>query len=156
MRVALHVFQLRYALSKSVYSARGRKKIARKMTPVTMTMGKGAVVSVLSCMLHPSEHTKAVFLIVQKNHGLENAVVIRQQPVKINRKDQLALILTHFDFAHDGEHIELYAEKSYCLLIAQGDPDYFFEFGPMENLVVAGEDEILPEEISVFRAPWYH
>ena len=90
-----------------------------------MTMGKGAVVLVLSCMLHPSEHTKAVFLIVQKNHGLENAVVIRQQPVKINRKDQLALILTHFDFAHDGEHIELYAENCYCVLIEQGDPDFF-------------------------------
>jgi hypothetical protein len=45
--------------------------------------------------------------------------------VKINRKDQLALILMHFDFAHDGEHIELYAENRYCVLIEQGDPDFF-------------------------------
>ena len=126
------------------------------MAPVKPTMGKGAVISVLSCNIHPSAHIRAMWPNPLKGHRLENAVVVRQEVKKMKQRENMTLIFTHFDFAHDGEHIELYAEKSYCLLIAQGDPDYFFEFGPMENLVVAGEDEILPEEISVFRAPWYH
>ena len=65
----------------------------------------------------------------------------------MKQQELMMLVFTHTDFQHDGEHIELYAEKSYCLLIAQGDPDYLFKFDAMENNVVAGEDEILPEEI---------
>ena len=74
-------------------------------------------------------------------------VVVIQQVKKIYRRDTLVLILAHDDFHHGGEHIELYASKTYCVLMREGDSDYFFTSGPTGELVGGKEEENLPEEI---------
>ena len=74
-------------------------------------------------------------------------VVVKQEVKKIYRRDTLALILTHGDLHHGGEHIELYASKTYCVLMREGDSDYCFDDGPTGELVGGEEDENLPEEI---------
>ena len=67
--------------------------------------------------------------------------------MKINRKEKMALIVTHSDFAHDGEHIGLYATMRYCVLKEEGHPDFFFTSGPTGEHVGDEEEENLPEEI---------
>jgi hypothetical protein len=117
------------------------------MAPAKMTMGKGAIVSVLSSRLHPSAHIRNKWPNAEKNHRLENLVVLRQEMKKINRRDIMCIIMKHEDFQDDGENIELYASQHYCVLKSEGDPDYFFTSAPAARNVVAEEEESVPIEI---------
>ena len=117
------------------------------MAPKKKTMGKGAVVSVPSSKLHPSEHIRNMYPNPPKNHRVEDMVVLRQEIKKINRRDQLAIVLRHQAFQVDGENIELHTTQRFCRVMVEGDPDFFFtsdeprEENPPEGL------ELLTEEI---------
>jgi hypothetical protein len=49
----------------------------------------------------------------EKNHRVENLVVLRQEVKKINRRDTMAIIMKHEAFQVDGENIELYASPRF-------------------------------------------
>ena len=117
------------------------------MAPPKMTMGKGAVVSVLSSKLHPSEHIRRMFPNMEKNHRVENLVVLQQKVKKINRRDQLALVMTHNDFKLDGKFIELHASRKFCVLKKEGDKDYFFDDVPVGQNLEPNPLEDNPREI---------
>jgi hypothetical protein len=70
-----------------------QKLCAQKMAPQKMTMGKGAVVSVLSSKLHPSEHIRMMWPNPEKNHRVENLVVLRQEMKITNRREQMAIVM---------------------------------------------------------------
>lgn len=118
------------------------------MAPTKMTMGKGAVVSVLSSRLHPSQHVRTMWLNPEKNHRVENLVVLRQELKKINRRDQMTFVMKHEAFKVDGEYIELYASKRFCIIKSEGDPDFFFTLAPVGENFEAVEQAFVPGEIS--------
>jgi Transposase IS4 len=117
------------------------------MRAAKMTMGKGAVVSVLSSRLHPSKLIRDRWPNPEKSHRVENLVVLRQELKKINREDQLALILTHEAFKDGGEYIELYASHRWCVLQCEGDPDFFFTCAAEGEQFQPEVRELLPVEI---------
>jgi hypothetical protein len=128
-------------------SSHDQKIVARKMSAKKMTMGKGAVVSVLSSRLHPSNLIRTMWINPEKNHRVEDLVVRRQEVKKVNRRDQMTLVMTHEAFQHDGEYIELYAAKRFCIIKKEGDPDFFFTIEPAGNNFEAQEAELVPQEV---------
>ena len=116
------------------------------------TMGAGAVISVLSKLIHPSEHIREKFINPVDGHRLEGGVVLRLETKSINRRDQRAIVFRHEDF----ESVELYAVQRFCRIETEGHSDHFFkensEEGEGEQLQVANldemEGEVLPESIS--------
>jgi hypothetical protein len=58
------------------------KNCAQKMDPKKMTMGKGAIISVLSSNLHPTVHIQTMWPNPEKNHRVKNLVVLRQEMKK--------------------------------------------------------------------------
>jgi len=117
------------------------------MSTKKMTMGKGAVVSVLSSRLHPSLLIRDRWPNPQKNHRVENLVIIRQEVKKVNRRDAMTLVMTHEDFKVDGEYTELHAIKRFCIIKSEGDPDFFFTIALAAEDVAAAEAEFVPQEI---------
>jgi hypothetical protein len=97
-------------------------------------MGKGAIILVLSSKLHPaSQHIRTMWPNVTKDYRVENLVVLCQEIKKINRRDQMAIIMKHEAFQKDGENIKLYASQPFCSLMREGDPNYFFTSGQPEE-----------------------
>jgi hypothetical protein len=117
------------------------------MAPRKMTMGKIAVISALISKLHPSEHIRAKWPYGLKSFRLENLGVLRQEMKKINRRDQMAIIMKHHDFQVDGKNIELYATQQFCTIKKEGHPDFFFTKAPSEENFEAEVQEIVPMEI---------
>lgn len=68
-------------------------------------MGKDAVVSVLSRMIHLSAHIRERFINPVKGHRLKNCVVLREEMKKIQRKDVMAVVFCHDDFKKDEDLI---------------------------------------------------
>jgi hypothetical protein len=91
------------------------------MAPRIKTLGKDAIISVLSKFIHPSEHIRKAFLNPEKGHRLEGCQVIRQEVKTINRKEQLAVVFHHPEFSSNGDPIDLYAVQKYCKIIVKSD-----------------------------------
>jgi hypothetical protein len=117
------------------------------MATKKMTMGKGAVVSVLSSRLHPSLLIRDRWPNPEKNLRVENLVIIRQEVKKVNRRDAMTLVMTHEDFKVDGEYTELHAIKRFCIIKSEGDPYFSFTFALAEEHLAAAEPEFAPQEI---------
>ena len=90
-------------------------------------MGKNAVVSIPIKYLHPSQHIRNAFPNPLHRQRLENCTVLRQEEKKINRRDQLAVVVKHDDFTDDdNNHIELYAVSRWFKVTTEGPSDLFF------------------------------
>ena len=74
---------------------------------------------------------------------LEGCITVRQEVKRINRKDQLSIVIHHDDFKEADKETfqELYAVKKHFTLQAEGDPDFFF------NLPVAANVQEEPQEL---------
>ena len=59
--------------------------------------------------IHPSEHIRNKFPNPVHGHRLAYCVTLRQELKKVNRKDQLCLVVHHDDFKNDDDFIELHA-----------------------------------------------
>ena len=68
-----------------------KKLCARKMAPRKMTMGKGAVVSVLSSTLHPITMHHDYVSIYREVPFIENPFVVHQETRKINGRDRTTI-----------------------------------------------------------------
>jgi hypothetical protein len=93
-------------------------------------MGRGAEVSCLTKYLHPSEHIRNKHPNLQSGHRTEGCIVLRQETKKVNRREQLCIIVRHDDYkADDGGDIELYSVKQWFRITKEGPADCFFEAG---------------------------
>ena len=102
---------------------RARKKFhPKKMSADKKTLGVGAVVSVLSRMLHPSAAIRERYTNPQPRHILENLLVIRKEVRKINRRDQMAIVMRHDEFPG----IELYCIEKFVHITTSGPPEHYF------------------------------
>jgi hypothetical protein len=108
-----------------------KKLHARKMAQREMTMGKGAIILVLSSSLHPLQHIKTMRPYVGKYHRVVNLFVLHQEMRKINR-----------------ENTNLYyAAECFCILQREEYPDFLFTGAPVEEILEAFLPQIVPREI---------
>ena len=98
------------------------------MAPRKKTHGVGATVSCLIKFLHPSELIRNKFPNPVIGQRLDGCITFRQELKKINRKDQLSLIVRHADFVNtDGDPILLHSVKKHFKVDMEGDPDLYFD-----------------------------
>ena len=77
-----------------------------------MTHGIGAVVSVLTKFVHPSQLIRDKFPNLLNGQRLSDCITLRQEVKRINQKEKLSLIVKHDDFKNDDEEYqELHACK---------------------------------------------
>jgi len=115
-----------------------------------LTMGKEAIVSCQINKLHPSELIRKHFPNPEKGQRLENCRVRRREIKKINRKDQMAIVIIHNSFMDKSSHQELYAVERWFRITQQGPSDYFFHVAelPEDNTYTEeGQKQVLPAAI---------
>jgi hypothetical protein len=100
------------------------------------TMVTGAVISVLSKLIHPSQSIRDKYTNPANGDRLSSGIVIFQEVRNINRRDQQAIVFRH----NDCDEVELYTVKRFCLVETEGNKDHFFK----DN--VSGDD---PEPLEV-------
>ena len=64
---------------------------------------------------------------LEKGHTLRNLVVHCQEVKKVNRKEQLAIVVVCEDIKEEDDPIELYAVRKHFKILREGPSDYFFE-----------------------------
>ena len=87
--------------------------------------GKGAKVSCLIKYLHPSGHMQKKWPNPMHQQWLEGMIVVRKEMQRVNRLNQMCLVVTHKDFSE-----ELYAVAKWFKLVEEGPPEYFFSDDP--------------------------
>ena len=98
------------------------------MAPQKKTHGIGAVVSVLTKFVHPSQLIRDKFPNLPNGHRLSGCITLRQEVKRINQKEKLSLIVKHDDFKNDDEEYqELHACKRHFQIQEEGDPEFFFD-----------------------------
>ena len=120
------------------------------------THGIGATVSCLTKFLHPSELIQNKFPNPVNGQRLDGCITVHEELKKINRKDQLSLIVQHVDFVNnDGEPVLLHGIKKHFKIDMEGDPDLFFdavttsEENEVATATVAPLPQAIDEEVSV-------
>ena len=113
----------------------------------TKQHGKGAIVSALSRLIHPSEHIRNKFPNPVHGHQLAGCVTLRQEVKKVNHKDQLCLIVHHDDFKNDDDFIELHAVVKHWKVEVEGDPDLCFTARVNPQVEQEGEPTPLPQAV---------
>ena len=98
------------------------------MAPRKKTHGIGAVVSVLTKLVHPSQLIRDKFPNLPNGHRLLGCITLRQEVKRINPKEKLSLIVKHDDFKNDDEEYqELHTCKRHFQIQEEGDPEFFFD-----------------------------
>ena len=119
------------------------------------THGVGATVSCLIKFLHPSELIWNKFQNPVNGQRLDGCITVHQELKKINRKDQLSLIVQHADFVNNnGEPVLLHRVKKHFKIGMEGDLDIFFdavatgEVTEVATATVAPLHQAIDEEVS--------
>ena len=101
------------------------------MPPRKKCHGKGAIVSSLIQFIHPSEYIRNKFPNAVNGKRLDSCITVCQEVKKINRREQLSLVVTHEDFVNgEGNPQQLHRVKKYWRVETEGDQDYFFDIAP--------------------------
>ena len=93
---------------------------------VKKTAGVGAVCRVMMKYLHPSAKIRENFPNHTSSEKLGQLIVIAQGVKKVNRKDQMCLIMRHDLWPNE----EIYCVKRWAKIIQEGDPSSFFDAPP--------------------------
>ena len=117
-----------------------------KMSPRKKTHGEGGTVSCLIKFLHPSQLIRNKFPNPTSGQRLEGCITVRQEVKRINRKDQLSIVIHHDDFKEADEETfqELYAVKKDFTIQAEGDPDFFFDLPVAADVQEEPQEQLLP------------
>jgi hypothetical protein len=111
-------------------------------------IGKGAVVSSLARMLHPSKAIIDRFINMNAKKRLDNMIVINQRNKTINKTITECIVVQSNDVMEVDQHIVPYAAKRYFKVVVEGPKENFF-FSEAE--VVEEEDieeeAVLPEDV---------
>ena len=89
-------------------------------------LGKGAIISALLKFLHPSELIRNKFPNPVHGYRLSGCIALRQEVKKVNRKEQLCLVVHHEEFKTGDKYDELHAVVKHWKVHTEGDPDLFF------------------------------
>ena len=90
-------------------------------------LGKDAKVSVLSRYLHPSRLISSTLPNKETNHRLEDCIVVRMVVKKVNRRDQLVVVMKHDSFkTHDGAYEDIYTVPRWCKVMEEGPSEAYF------------------------------
>ena len=110
------------------------------MTPrKKLQCGVGAVVWVYLRYLHPSKTVKDFYINSTKDSKVTDLLVVGQGVRKVHGKDQMCVLLRHDSFPN----VILYCVKRWGKhVVAEGDPQHFFDF----NAGVVTEEEGATEE----------
>ena len=91
-------------------------------------MGRDAMVLCIRKNLHPSKVLCDAFKNLPMGHRLGGLTVKRMEKKKINRKDQLAIVVTQDNIKDsEGNLIELHTSKRWFVVTKEGPVDYFFD-----------------------------
>lgn len=107
------------------------------MPRVAKRLGMGATISTLSRFLHPSAalRDRNNGIALPKEHRTTGLVALRQQVMKVQRKNQLCIICRHEDYVDDdGNAIELHVTKRNVKVEVEGDLDYAFDAEDLAGL----------------------
>ena len=55
--------------------------------------------------------------------------------------------MRHEDFKVDGKYIELHASQKFCVIVSEGNPDFFFDQMPAGEILEQVSPQLVPEEI---------
>lgn len=107
------------------------------------------MVSCLSKNLHPSHIVREHFPNATMGHRVHDLTVVRLEEKRINRKQQLAVVVTHEDMvAISGTKLELYAAQRWFQVTKEGPIDLRFEAAPAEDSrVIEVEVPELPPQL---------
>ena len=79
-----------------------------KMAKPKLQLGKGAIVSILGKMLHPSAALWTKYPNMEKGYIVEGLAVLRQEVKKIWNQEHLSIVMRHDDFKDgDDNYLEL-------------------------------------------------
>ena len=118
----------------------------KKMSPTKKTHGKGATISCLINFIHASQLIRNKYLNPASGQRLEDCITVRQEVKRINRKDQLAIVIHHSNFKEaDRETLqELYAVRKLFTIQAEGDPDFLFDVPVVVDAQEQPQEQLLP------------
>ena len=88
-------------------------------------LSKGAIVSALLKFLHPSELIRNKYPNPIHGHRLSGCIALWQEVKKVNRKEQLCLVIHHEEFKTGDEYDELHVVVMHWKVHTEGDPDLF-------------------------------
>ena len=109
------------------------------------THGVGATVSCLIKFLHPSELIWNKFPNPVNGQRLDGCVTVNQELKKINRRDQLSLIVQHANFVNnDGEPVLLHGVKKHFKIDMEGDLDLFFDAVTTSEKIEVATASVVP------------
>lgn len=86
-------------------------------------MGVRAEVTCLARFLHPSAYIRERYVNQEHRQRLSGMTVVRRESKTINRKPQMAIVVTHEEFPNK----ELYAVEKHFMITKEGPVEYFFE-----------------------------
>ena len=103
--------------------------------------GVGATCSVLLKYLHPAKYISEIFPNLTNKDRLENCIQYRQEVRKVNKKEQVVILLRHDDHPEQ----ELYAVWRWINIDDEESPEHVFE---QEDAVVSINEvnNEIPEE----------
>lgn len=91
-------------------------------------LGKDAKVSIIVRYLHPSRLISTTMPNVASNQRIEDCIVIRMAVKKVNRRDQLVIVMKHDNFkTNDGAPEEIYSVSRWCKVQEEGPSEYYFD-----------------------------
>ena len=117
--------------------------------------GKGAKVSILAQYLHPLRLISTTLSIIESNHRLEGRTVIGLSLKKVNRRNQIVVVMKHDGFiTHDGASEEIYSIPRWCKVTEEVPTDNYFDItrgaiqGPRNESAAEGIEVELPAVVT--------
>jgi hypothetical protein len=110
--------------------------------------GVGAMGTILTKFIHPSENVRAKHLNLDKRGHSTIILLVGKESKKVNRKDQECYIFRSDDYPN----VLLHAVKRYVKVTHEGPPEEFFDMddnGPNKPEATVGEERAMPPRTHV-------
>ncbi len=102
--------------------------------------GVGANCTILSKLIHPSEHVRTKHANLDKGHKT-SVIIVGEETVKVRRKDQKCYTFRSDEYPN----IVLHAVKRYLNVVTEGPPQSFFDQSTGNDATIAeAADEAPP------------
>lgn len=116
-------------------------------------LGKDAKVSVLARYLHPSRLISSTLPNIENNYRLEDCIVVRMVMKKVNRRDQLVVVMKHDSFkTHDGAYEDIYTVPRWCKVTEEGPSEAYFHVGDNGQAILqeaSNENTVEDEDVEL-------
>jgi hypothetical protein len=92
-------------------------------------LGKGAVCSVLGCLLHPTSTVNRMFPNMNKARRFEQMIALSQEMCHVQGKETMCVVFQSDDFMEDDFHYDAWATIRWVRVDQPGPEDQRFEKG---------------------------